>query len=576
MPSLHHCCHSNKVARLRDRATTAASANGRDLLMVCWMEGVPSVCYGRNISNYKSITWRFPGSFVRGFGSSAVRNLPAMDAVTYRPLAQLTLSLANDLRLLTTTVAALGEANGLLIRRVSQLEAANRMQAHARPSRMGSGAQAHGGSAAGRGGGKGARASAEQPPPAHRRPSLQTPTYSPVAEGTAAAAAAAATAARPGTHTGAAARRTANATTTATSARSAAGTPTPAALKRKRPGDAPAGIKVAGPRTLAARVAAVPGLLAPGARAPVVPGAGTGAVGYHAMAGSAAHMPPPAAGRPPFDGRKKPFLLFPEALAHARSLGLGNKLAWEAWSKNGMRLANVPACPNIYYKDGGWQGWGHWLGTGNTRGTGSHSRGSTPAKMKAAPPRAEPPMPAPTTPHPTSTSTVVSPAPTPTPPAAAVAASTQSKRPPALGSGRPPQTTPALTRPTPARVTTPAFVRPSPAPAAALSSRQPGQPTTPAYLPMDAANPTAHTRAPVHGKKPPGKDAAAQPKKGAHTAFATPGSPHHPALPRRTVSASCGQGACALRRREAPWLCPTPARRDVPWLSPTPAHHPRI
>ena len=59
------------------------------------------------------------------------------------------------------------------------------------------------------------------------------------------------------------------------------------------------------------------------------------------------------------------FLPFEEALAVARSLGLPGRREWLVWCKEGMRPPNVPADPVNFYKDGGWQGWGHWLGTGN-------------------------------------------------------------------------------------------------------------------------------------------------------------------------------------------------------------------
>ena len=66
-------------------------------------------------------------------------------------------------------------------------------------------------------------------------------------------------------------------------------------------------------------------------------------------------------------GVAKQFLPFSQALAFARSLGLGSEKAWRVWRKEGKRPANVPSSPEQAYKDGGWQGWGHWLGTGNTK-----------------------------------------------------------------------------------------------------------------------------------------------------------------------------------------------------------------
>ena len=63
--------------------------------------------------------------------------------------------------------------------------------------------------------------------------------------------------------------------------------------------------------------------------------------------------------------RTKLFLPFAEALVVARSLGLHSSAEWRVWSKVGARPANVPSNPNKIYKDHGWQGWGHWLGSSN-------------------------------------------------------------------------------------------------------------------------------------------------------------------------------------------------------------------
>ena len=66
--------------------------------------------------------------------------------------------------------------------------------------------------------------------------------------------------------------------------------------------------------------------------------------------------------------KTKVFLPFQEAQDVARSLRLSSASEWRAWSKSGVRPANVPACPDCVYKDHGWQGWGHWLGSNNTVG----------------------------------------------------------------------------------------------------------------------------------------------------------------------------------------------------------------
>ena len=67
---------------------------------------------------------------------------------------------------------------------------------------------------------------------------------------------------------------------------------------------------------------------------------------------------------------KAQFLPFVEALAVARSLGrarMSGRVEWEAWCRNGMRPPNMPARPDLAYKDSGWQGWVHWLGSGSIR-----------------------------------------------------------------------------------------------------------------------------------------------------------------------------------------------------------------
>ena len=83
-------------------------------------------------------------------------------------------------------------------------------------------------------------------------------------------------------------------------------------------------------------------------------------------------------------GNAKNFLPFGEASAYAQALGLINWREWAAWCKKGLRPPNVPARPDLVYKDTGWQGYGHWLGTGNRRrgkvakqASASNQRGTT-------------------------------------------------------------------------------------------------------------------------------------------------------------------------------------------------------
>ena len=59
------------------------------------------------------------------------------------------------------------------------------------------------------------------------------------------------------------------------------------------------------------------------------------------------------------------FLPFTEALLHARSLKLKTQREWMEWCKSDARLPNMSSNPHAFYKQDGWQGYGHWLGTGN-------------------------------------------------------------------------------------------------------------------------------------------------------------------------------------------------------------------
>ena len=54
---------------------------------------------------------------------------------------------------------------------------------------------------------------------------------------------------------------------------------------------------------------------------------------------------------------------FPEAMTYIRGLKLQGTVAWVTWCKSGQRPPDIPANPQITYKDSGWQGMRHWLGT---------------------------------------------------------------------------------------------------------------------------------------------------------------------------------------------------------------------
>ncbi len=60
---------------------------------------------------------------------------------------------------------------------------------------------------------------------------------------------------------------------------------------------------------------------------------------------------------------------FEEAREFVRNLKLTCKNEWTSYCKGelpdkALKPNDVPATPNITYKDSGWQGWGDWLGTG--------------------------------------------------------------------------------------------------------------------------------------------------------------------------------------------------------------------
>jgi hypothetical protein len=65
----------------------------------------------------------------------------------------------------------------------------------------------------------------------------------------------------------------------------------------------------------------------------------------------------------------KSFRPFEEARAFAHSLELKNQKEWYKFCKGqmpekGMRPSDIPANPDLTYKESGWKGLGDWLGTG--------------------------------------------------------------------------------------------------------------------------------------------------------------------------------------------------------------------
>jgi len=58
------------------------------------------------------------------------------------------------------------------------------------------------------------------------------------------------------------------------------------------------------------------------------------------------------------------WMSFEDARRFVHGLGLNSLTDWTEFCRSGKRPSNVPAAPNIVYKDDGWQSWGDWFGTG--------------------------------------------------------------------------------------------------------------------------------------------------------------------------------------------------------------------
>jgi hypothetical protein len=58
---------------------------------------------------------------------------------------------------------------------------------------------------------------------------------------------------------------------------------------------------------------------------------------------------------------KKTFKSFNQAREYVRSLKLKTETDWRINNKNGMRPKDIPAAPDVVYKNSGWQGWPDWL-----------------------------------------------------------------------------------------------------------------------------------------------------------------------------------------------------------------------
>ena len=59
--------------------------------------------------------------------------------------------------------------------------------------------------------------------------------------------------------------------------------------------------------------------------------------------------------------KDRKFLPFLDAKKFALTLGLRNEKEWRAWKKKGELPSNIPAKPEVAYKDNGWKGYVDFL-----------------------------------------------------------------------------------------------------------------------------------------------------------------------------------------------------------------------
>ena len=64
-----------------------------------------------------------------------------------------------------------------------------------------------------------------------------------------------------------------------------------------------------------------------------------------------------------YKGKQNSFISFEQAREFARSLNLSGQKAWIEYCRFGQRPKDIPAVPNLTYKEQ-WKGYGDWLGTG--------------------------------------------------------------------------------------------------------------------------------------------------------------------------------------------------------------------
>ena len=62
-----------------------------------------------------------------------------------------------------------------------------------------------------------------------------------------------------------------------------------------------------------------------------------------------------------FRNKDRVYLSFEQSLLFSRSLNLMNEKEWRNWKKHNTIPENIPAKPEVYYKDSGWCGYSFWL-----------------------------------------------------------------------------------------------------------------------------------------------------------------------------------------------------------------------
>ena len=65
--------------------------------------------------------------------------------------------------------------------------------------------------------------------------------------------------------------------------------------------------------------------------------------------------------------QRKRYRSFNDAVAYVREQRLRSKADWREYCKSGKRPIDIPAHPEVTYRDRGWEGWPEWLGVERKR-----------------------------------------------------------------------------------------------------------------------------------------------------------------------------------------------------------------